>query len=121
MGCCSCNHDPSTEAILASLNLILVKTIHLEELMATAAEQIAALTTRVEAQGVLLVDVAADFEAFKTAMEAERENLTAAGQAALDAANVALDGVATSLTNLDIAIGDADGSDVPPPPPEPTP
>ena len=114
---CSCNHGPSTgEAVLASLNVILVKVIHLEELMATAAEQITALTARVDTLGTLVVDIAADFAAFKAAMEAERENLTAAGQAALDAANVATDNVATSLGNLDVAVGDADHSD-----PEPTP
>lgn len=85
--------------------------------MATAAEQIALLTARVDTLGALVTDVAADFAAFKDAMEAERENLTPTGQAALDSANASLDNLATGLSNLDVAVGDADNSDVPPPPP----
>lgn len=79
----------------------------LEELrseMATAAEQIGQLSAKID-------DVAADFTAFKEAMEAERENLSPAGQAALDEANA-------KLANLDTAVGDADGSDTPPVEPE---
>jgi uncharacterized coiled-coil protein SlyX len=72
----------------------------LEALMATAAEQITALSAKVD-------DIAADFAAFAAAMTAERENLTEAGQAALDAATAKLDA-------LDVAVGDADGSDTPP-------
>lgn len=117
MSMCGCHQPAPPDAYLA-LVFVLTK---LDAYLATTAEQISLLTTRVEAQGTLLTDIAADFAAFKTAMEAERENLTAAGQAALDAANVALDNVATGLTNLDVAVGDADDSDTPPPPPEPTP
>lgn len=76
----------------------------LEALMATAAEQITALSAKVD-------DIAADFAALVAALAAERENLTEAGQAALDAATAKLDA-------LDVAVGDADGSDTPPPPPE---
>lgn len=121
MGCSCCQPEPEG-TVFQGLFLILSKLNTLETIVATAAEQITALTARVEAQGVVLNDVAADFAAFKTAMEAERENLTPAGQAALDAANAALDGVAASLGALDAAVGDADGSDTPPEPPvEPTP
>lgn len=94
--------------------------------MANAAEQIDALTARVDTQGALLTDIAADFAAFKTAMEAERENLTPNGQAAVDRANASLDSVGQRLADLDVAVGDADGSEVPTPeepqpPVEPTP
>jgi hypothetical protein len=75
----------------------------LEDIMATAAEQLNTLTARVE-------DVHADFTALLETLNAERENLTPAGQAALDQASAA-------LTALDEAVGDADGSDTPPPPP----
>lgn len=67
--------------------------------MAAAADQITALSAKVD-------DIAADFIALRDAMLAERENLTAAGQAALDAANAKLDA-------LDTEVGDADGSDTP--------
>jgi hypothetical protein len=114
MSMCGC-HQPAPPDAYAALVLVLTKLDALEALMATAAEQIALLTTRVEALGTLLNDVAADFAAFKAAMEAERENLTPTGQAALDAANAALDNVTTGLTNLDVAVGDADHSDDTPP------
>jgi len=77
------------------------------ELMVTQAEAITGIAAK-------LTDILADFRALRDAMLAERENLTEAGQAALDAANV-------TLTELDTEVGDADGSDTPPPPPEPEP
>jgi uncharacterized coiled-coil protein SlyX len=82
--------------------LVLNKLTSLEERVATAAEQITALSAKVD-------DIAADFTALVTALNAERENLTEAGQAALDAANAKLEA-------LDVAVGDADGSDTPPAP-----
>lgn len=87
----------------------------LEALMATAAEQISALDAKVAALGEVLTDVKADFDALLAAMNAERENLTEAGQAALDTANANLDARAAQLAELDTAVGDADGSDTPPP------
>ena len=94
MACC-CTPSPD----LAAFTLILTKLTTLEELMATATEQITALSAKVD-------DIKADFDALIAAMNAERENLTPAGQAALDAANAKLD-------TLDVAVGDADGSDTP--------
>jgi hypothetical protein len=93
---CGCTPDP-----LNVLVLILTKIDTLEALMATAAEQITALSAKVD-------DIAADFAALVAALAAERENLTPAGQEALDAATAKLDA-------LDVAVGDADGSDTPPP------
>ena len=82
-----------------------IRTTQLEQgaLMVTQAEAIGAVAAKI-------TDILADFRAFRDAMLAERENLTAAGQAALDAANVV-------VTELDTEVGDADGSDTPPPPP----
>ncbi|MFG1846758.1 hypothetical protein [Micromonospora carbonacea] len=77
----------------------------MESAMATAAEQINNLSAKVD-------DIAADFRAFRDAMNAERENLTPDGQAALDAANAKLDA-------FDTEVGDADGSDTPTEPTEP--
>ena len=56
-------------------------------LMTTQAEAFAALSAKID-------DIKADFTALLTQLAAERENLTEAGQAALDE-----------------AVGDADGSD----------
>jgi hypothetical protein len=100
------------ERLLGALDTLddifdMVESLHarfnqLEANVATAAEQITALSAKVD-------DIAADFIALRDAMLAERENLTEAGQAALDAANAKLDA-------LDAEVGDADGSDGEPTP-----
>src|SRR5688500_5907047 len=77
MSCPCCTPSP---VVVVDLTAVLTKLTHLEELVATAAEQITALSAKVD-------DIAADFSALVTALNAERENLTPAGQAALDAAN----------------------------------
>lgn len=82
------------------LSAIHTRLDRLETLMETAAAQIEAMSARVD-------DIHADFTALVAALNAERENLTEAGQAALDAATA-------KLTALDEAVGDADGSDTPP-------
>ncbi len=96
---CGCGH---VQPIVVTVDLtpVIDRLNQLEVRMATAAEQIDALSAKVD-------DIAADFAALVTALNAERENLTEAGQAALDAANA-------KLTALDVAVGDADGSDTPP-------
>lgn len=101
---------------LGAIERIEQKIDNLGGLMATAAEQINALSSKVDALAATTADIHADFTAFKDAMEAERENLTTAGQAALDQANAKLDTAQTSLGDLDVAVGDADGSDTPAPP-----
>lgn len=99
---------------LDAIERIETKIDTLGALMATAAQQIDALSTKVDGLSAVTADIHADFTALKDAMEAERENLTAAGQAALDAANAKADATAQQLADLDVAVGDADGSDVPP-------
>lgn len=86
--------------------------------MATAKEQIDQLSTKVDGLSSVTADVAQDFQAFKAAMEAERENLTPDGQAALDAANAKIEAARAQLADLDVAVGDADGSDAPAEEPE---
>src|SRR5688572_11944198 len=76
----------------------------MEQLMATEAEQINALTVKVD-------DLVADVRAALAALEAERENLGADGQAALDA-------LTAKVEAFDAEVGDADGSDTPPEPVE---
>jgi uncharacterized coiled-coil protein SlyX len=90
----------SDPAVLDALEDVLTQLAHMGEMMATAAEQITALGTKID-------DIAADFRAFRDAMTAERENLTQAGQDALDAATAKIDA-------FDAEVGDADGSDTPP-------
>lgn len=100
----------------------ILKTLtRLEQSMATQAETITELGNRFETLGNVVADIAADFAAFRQAMEAERERLSDAGQAALDEANMKADATAAKLTNLDVEVGDADGSDTPPVEPQPEP
>lgn len=99
---------------LAAVGRIESKIDEMRELMTTAAEGIAGLGAKVDAMGAVVTDVHNDFTALIAAMNAERENLTAAGQAALDAANAGADAAAAKLADLDVAVGDADGSDTPP-------
>lgn len=73
---------------------------HLEEQMATEAEQIAALDAKV-------TDLIADVRAALAALEADRDNLGPDGQAALDSLTAKVDA-------FDAEVGDADGSDTPP-------
>jgi len=103
---------------LGAIERIETKIDNLGALMATAAEQINALSGKVDALTAAVADVHADFTALVNAMNAERENLTAAGQAALDQANAKVDTATTALHDLDVEVGDADGSDTPA---EPTP
>jgi hypothetical protein len=81
--------------------------------MAKASQQIDELSTKIDNLGTVVTDVHSDFEALRAVMEAERENLTESGQAALDAANAKAEDLRSRLSNLDVAVGDADGSDIP--------
>jgi hypothetical protein len=113
---CGCSN-----VVMVDLTPIMLKLADLEALMATAAEQITALSAKTDAAVALVADVKADFDALLAAMAAERENLTPTGQAAIDAANARADALAARLGELDVAVGDNDGSDTPPPEPEPVP
>ncbi len=73
---------------------------NLEELMATAKQQLEDLSARFD-------DFTADVRAALATLTAERENLSADAQTALDTLNAKLEAA-------DTEVGDADGSDVPP-------
>lgn len=120
MGCCHCD-APAPVVVTVDLTPVLARLDSLEAFVATAAEQIDALSVKIDAQGALVTDIKNDFDALLVAMAAERENLTEAGQAALDAATGKLEVNAAKLADLDVAVGDNDGSDAPPPAPEPAP
>lgn len=115
-------NDPIYRALREVLGIteVLTRLSRLETDMASAAEQITELGNKVEGVGAVLADVAADFAAFRQAMEAERENLTEAGQAALNEATAKAEVAAQRASDLDVAIGDADGSDLPTEPTDPT-
>lgn len=87
-------------ATAAGVGYLIYRSHRMESLMATAAEQIDALTAKFD-------DLIADVRV----VVAERENLTPAGQAAADR-------LAAKLDAFDTEIGDADGSDTPPVEPE---
>lgn len=100
---------------------IHTKIDRMEQQVATTAEQLDQVTTKVEALSTVTADVLADFRAFRDAMIADRENPTEAEQAAIDRANAALDRHSAALGELDVEVGDADGSDTPEEPTEPEP
>lgn len=72
----------------------------MENLMANEAEQLGALSTKLD-------DLIGDVRAALDILRAERDNLGADGQAALDA-------LVAKVDAFDAEVGDADGSDVPP-------
>ncbi len=78
----------------------------MESRMATAAEQLNTLHAKVD-------DVMADVRAALDTLRQDRENLSEQGQAAFDQLD-------QKVTAFDAEIGDADGSDTPPTPDEPT-
>lgn len=91
--------DIATAATLIGVGWLAYR---MEKLMATAAQQIDALTAKFD-------DLVADVRV----VVAERENLTPAGQAAADR-------LAAKLDAFDSEVGDADGSDTPAEPETPT-
>jgi hypothetical protein len=95
MACCQC----APIIVPIDLTVILARLDHLEELMATEAEQLTALSTKLD-------DVVADVRAALAILVAERDNLGAEGQAALDSLTAKVDA-------FDAEVGDADGSDTP--------
>jgi hypothetical protein len=103
--------DGCRHCVPCSLERIEAATQRMESLMATQAEQISTLSGRVDGLTSIVGDVAADFKAFRDAVEADRENLSPSGQAALDAANTSLDTLQARVAELDVEVGDADGSD----------
>lgn len=119
---CTCCQPAPVDNSLQALLLILTRLDALEATVATAAEQITILNDKLAAQATVITDVAADVAALLEAvavLQAERENLTPTGQAALDQAMASADAVTAALQTLDTQVGDQDGSDTPPPPPEP--
>lgn len=88
------------------LSVVLNRIALMEEtIMTTQAEAFAALSAQIS-------DISADFAALLAQLAVERENLSEAGQAALAE-------LEAKVTALDDAVGDADGSDNPPPAEEP--
>ena len=57
---CSCCHPTPVDSSLSAFLLIMSKLNALEALMATAAEQIAALDAKLKAQGAVLTDLSDD-------------------------------------------------------------
>lgn len=108
MGCQCCT--PTPVVVTVDLTPVLARLDHLEDLMATEAEQLGALSAKVD-------DLVADVRAALEALRAERDNFGAEGQAAFDA-------LAAKVAAFDAEVGDVDGSDTPPEPveePEPVP
>lgn len=82
------------------LSAVFARLDELEfNIMTTQAEAFEAVAAKID-------DIKADFTALLEQLAAERENLTEAGQAALDTLTAKVDA-------LDLAVGDGDGSDTP--------
>jgi uncharacterized coiled-coil protein SlyX len=99
---CGCHTQPIV--VTVDLTAVLARLDQLEATMATETEQLTALSAKID-------DVISDVRAALAILTAERDNLGTEGQAALDALNAKLDA-------FDAEVGDADGSDTPPPPVE---
>lgn len=95
-----CQHHCAPDATLAAFTLILNTLTRMEAHMANEAEQIEAVSAKLD-------DVIADVRAALAILTAERDNLGAEGQAALDTLTAKVDA-------FDAEVGDADGSDTPP-------
>jgi hypothetical protein len=93
-------HGPTATEIR---HILTEQLLPLKELIMTEAEAIGALDAKV-------TDLIADVRAAIAALEAERDELGPAGQAALDT-------LTAKVAAFDAEIGDADGSDTPPPTP----
>ena len=78
----------------------------MEETMATAKDQLEALSGRVD-------DLVSDVRAALDALRQDRENFSPEGQAAFDTLD-------QKVSAFDTEVGDADGSDTPATPEEPT-
>ena len=85
--------------------------------MAKQSDEIGKLSDKFDTLGGVVTDIHSDFEALRAVLEAERDNLSPAGQAAVDAANAKAEALGAKLRDLDVAVGDADGSDIPTPEP----
>lgn len=83
--------------VVAGLQTVPLQLQRLERNMATAKQQLDALSAKVD-------DLIADVRAARDAIEADRENLSDDGQAALDQLTAKVDA-------FDAEVGDADGSD----------
>lgn len=94
----SCDHC-GPGATLSAFTLILVKLEQLETKMANEAEQINALSAKVD-------DLVADVRAALDILRAERDNFGTEGQAAFDS-------LVAKVDAFDAEVGDADSSDTP--------
>lgn len=110
----SCTCTPAAPVVVVDL-ATLTRLTHLEQLMATATEAIAALTAQADANSTALLDLVADVRALIALLSAEQQ-LTPETQAAADALAAKLAGDAGVIGALDTEVGDADGSDTPPAP-----
>jgi uncharacterized coiled-coil protein SlyX len=84
---------------LEQLGEITALLIRLENVMATAREDLEALSGKVD-------DLMADFQAFRDAAQADRQKFSPEAQEAFDTLSAKVDA-------FDTEVGDADGSDQP--------
>lgn len=102
------------DAFLRDLAQLEIAT-SLQELsnMGKQSEEIGKLSDKFDNLSGVVTTIHSDFEALRAAMQADRENLSADGQAALDAANAKADALSRQLQDLDVEVGSAGNSDIP--------
>jgi hypothetical protein len=98
---CTCGDTTTININVPGLDTLLAGIVELKELLMNETEQVTALSAKVD-------DLVADVRAALEILRAERDNFGTEGQAAFDALSAKVDA-------FDAEIGDADGSDVPPP------
>jgi ABC-type transporter Mla subunit MlaD len=106
------------------LDPVLIRFAALEELMATVAENLAAVQAKADAQGGAIQALAAAFTDLASdvrAALAANADPSVDEQAALDTLNTTLDTTSAAaaaaladIAGLDLEVGDADGSETPP-------
>ena len=98
MACCN---DTNLTINIPGLDIVLAQIAELKEILMNETEQLTALSAKVD-------DLVADVRAALEILRAERDNFGAEGQAAFDELSAKVDA-------FDTEVGDADGSDTPPP------
>lgn len=108
--------DGMDAALQGLAQLEIVTSLKEMHAMANAADEINQLGGKFDALAAVVTTIHADFETLLAAMEADRDNLSDAGQAALDTANTKADALAQQLQALDVEV---EGADNPTPTPAP--
>jgi peptidoglycan hydrolase CwlO-like protein len=108
----------NTKEIMGRQKLILIKLTRMETAMAKATEQLTDLNNKFDGLQFQFTDFVNDVRAALVAINADTLSPTA--QAQLDQLMSKTDALASQLASADTEVGDADGSDTPAAPVDPS-